>query len=58
MIITAEYDVDACKEIADIMDIDIPNSTKISIKGAGHLMNMDKPEEFNKAISDFIAKLR
>ena len=58
LIITAEYDVDACKEIADIMDIDIPNSTKISINGAGHLMNMDKPEEFNKAISDFIAKLR
>jgi len=39
------------------MDNDIPNSTKISINGAGHLMNMDKPEEFNKAISDFITKL-
>lgn len=58
LIITSEYDADACKENAEIMDNDIPNSTKISINGAGHLMNMDKPEEFNKAISDFITKLK
>jgi 3-oxoadipate enol-lactonase len=58
LIITSEYDADACKEIAEIMDNDIPNSTKISINGAGHLMNMDKPVEFNNTISDFIAKLR
>jgi len=58
LIITSEYDADACKEIAEIMDNDIPNSTKISISGAGHLMNMDKPEEFNKAISNFINNLK
>ena len=58
LIITAEYDVDACKEIAEIMENDIQNSSKISIKGAGHLMNMDKPEEFNKLISDFVESLK
>ena len=58
LIVTAEYDLECCKEIADIMEKEIAGSVKISIKDAGHIMNMDKPEEFNKAISDFIIKLK
>ena len=57
LIVTAEYDVEACVEIANLMQKDIKGSIKVSINGAGHLMNMDKPEEFNKLISDFINEL-
>ncbi len=32
----------------------IAGAKLISIKNAGHLMNMDKPEEFNTAITGFI----
>ena len=56
LVITAEYDLEACKEIVDIIMKRIPNAKLISIKGAGHIMNMDKPEEFNKVISEFIDK--
>jgi len=54
LIVTAEYDLESCKEIADIMEKEIQGSKKIFLKDAGHIMNMDKPDEFNKVISDFM----
>ncbi len=54
LIVTAEYDLALCKDIAAIMAKEIPGAKLISIKGAGHIMNMDQPEEFNKIISKFI----
>ncbi len=57
-IVTAEYDMEACKEVAEIMDQQIASATKISINDAGHLMNMDKPDEFNRLISEFIDKVK
>lgn len=32
----------------------LPNATKIEIKGAGHLVNLDKPQEFDDYVRDFI----
>jgi len=58
LIITAEDDLESCKEIAEIMENEISGFRKISIEGACHIMNMDKPEEFNKLISDFIESLK
>ena len=57
LIITAEYDVEACKEIANFMEQKIPNAKKIVIAGAGHCMNMEKPVEFNTAVLDFLSQL-
>jgi pimeloyl-ACP methyl ester carboxylesterase len=58
LIITAENDLMSCKEIADIMEKGISGSRKVVMKEAGHIMNMDKPEEFNRYISDFIDNLK
>ncbi|HOW10596.1 MAG TPA: alpha/beta hydrolase [Bacteroidales bacterium] len=58
LIVTAEYDLESCKEIADIMEKEISGSVKVSIKGAGHIMNMDKPLEFNRLISDFVSGIK
>ena len=57
LIITSEYDYPACIEIADLMEREIPNSQKVVIKNASHLMNIDKPEDFNKLVLDFIGGL-
>jgi pimeloyl-ACP methyl ester carboxylesterase len=56
LIVTAEYDLSLCKEVAAVLARGIPRAKLISIKGAGHMMNMDKPKEFNKAILEFIDK--
>jgi len=58
LIITAEYDLEPCIEIADIMEKEIAGSIRISIKNAGHVMNMDKPEEFNTEVIKFITDLK
>jgi len=58
LVVTSEYDLGLCKEVAGIMVKQMPAAKLISIEGAGHIMNMDKPEEFNKAISEFIDKIK
>src|SRR4030095_12265863 len=58
LIVTAEYDLALCKEVATIMAKEIPGAKLISIKGAGHIMNMDQPAEFNKIISKFIDQIK
>jgi pimeloyl-ACP methyl ester carboxylesterase len=56
MIITADNDLEPCKEIADLLALEIPNSQKVIIKDAGHDINVNKPSDFNKIVLDFIRK--
>jgi len=58
LIVTAEYDLALCKDVATMMAKEIPGAKLISIKGAGHIMNMDQPNEFNKAILEFINQIK
>ena len=32
----------------------IPNATLVEVSGAGHLSNLENPDEFNRAIADFL----
>lgn len=43
--------------IATILDENIREATKVVIDNAGHMANMEKPEEFNKVILDFLKEL-
>jgi 3-oxoadipate enol-lactonase len=58
LVVTAEYDFPVCKEIANIIAKEIAGAKLISIKDAGHLMNMDNPQEFNAAITSFIDRIK
>lgn len=58
LIITAEFDLEPCLEIADLLEATNPNARKVVIVDAGHVMNMEKPAEFNKAVLDFLKKLQ
>jgi pimeloyl-ACP methyl ester carboxylesterase len=44
--------VDASKRLAQ----DIPNSEMVIIEGAGHMVNLERPEEFNRAVLGFLGK--
>jgi pimeloyl-ACP methyl ester carboxylesterase len=39
---------------ADVMEARIPRARKVVIDDAGHAANMDRPEEFNRAVRDFL----
>ena len=58
LIVTAEYDMAPCITVADLMDKEMINAKKISIKDAGHCMNMEKPKEFNAELVNFIESLK
>jgi pimeloyl-ACP methyl ester carboxylesterase len=40
--------------IADRLVEQVPDLRKIAIEGAGHMVNMERPEEFNRAVLDFL----
>ena len=40
---------------ANILDRDVPNSTKVVVSNAGHMSNMEQPEFVNAALLDFFA---
>ena len=56
LIITAEYDLDACREAAYEMDARIPGSTMLDMAGATHFMFIEEPEEVNAAMLDFLVE--
>ena len=58
LVITAEYDLEICKRVAALLGKEIPNARLISIPDAGHIMNMDNPKEFNKAIAKFVDQVK
>ena len=43
---------------SDYMQKKIPNCQKVTIPNAGHAANMDNPEDFNRAILDFLESVR
>ena len=56
LIITAEYDLDACRAVAQQMDTRIPDSTMVDLASATHFMFMEEPEQVNAAMLDFLVE--
>lgn len=54
LIITGENDLPYFQVIAELLHKGIKNSQKKVIMNAGHMSNMEKPEEFNKAVGSFV----
>jgi pimeloyl-ACP methyl ester carboxylesterase len=55
LVMVGELDAIDFKLQADILDRDIPNSTKLIVPNAGHMSNMEQPEFVNAALLDFFA---
>ncbi len=57
LVIGGEEDEISSPEVMGAMAAKIPNSEHHTISGAGHLSNLEAPEEFNGALKDFLARL-
>jgi 3-oxoadipate enol-lactonase len=57
LILVGSRDVNDIHEIAGLLYARIPGAKEIVIAGAGHMVNMEKPAEFNRAVLDFLASL-
>ena len=58
LIIFGDQDVRDILKIADILEKDIPGAKKVVIPGTAHHLNMEKPEEFNRIVLDFLGSLK
>lgn len=44
--------------IVDKMEKEIPGARKVVIDGAAHMLNMEKPDEFNRVVLEFLASIK
>jgi len=56
LIIVGDQDVPEFLKISDIVATGIPGAKRVVIPGVAHLPNMEKPEEFNRIVLDFLSE--
>ncbi len=56
LIVTSDHDYAACQEIADLLEQTVDHATKAVFADTGHLINMERPERFNRIVLEFIDK--
>lgn len=54
LIIVGDQDVRSILQIADVLEKGIAGARKVVIPGTAHHLNMERPEEFNRAVLDFL----
>jgi len=58
LIIVGSKDDSAIHEIAEMLEKNINHSKRLFIEDAGHLVNMEKPREFNQSVINFLQELK
>lgn len=56
LVIVGELDLPHFQENADTLSSGISGAKRITISGAGHMSNMENPEEFNEILTEFLSK--
>jgi pimeloyl-ACP methyl ester carboxylesterase len=54
LILAGEHDIPACLEVTDLLDESVPDSRKVIMQGTGHLLQIEKPDEFNQHLIEFL----
>jgi pimeloyl-ACP methyl ester carboxylesterase len=54
LIVSADHDATVCQEVADLLEQHVPQNQRITIPAATHFMLMEKPAEFNEALTNFL----
>ena len=55
LVIVGERDLPDNQEIANLLHEGIHDSSKEIIEGAGHMVNIEKPQRFNRIVLDFLS---
>lgn len=57
LVVLGDLDMPDITAIADLLVKEIPGARKVVIPGAAHMVNMEKPAEFNRIVLDFLSGL-
>jgi len=58
LIIVGDEDDLMLHQIADKFQADIPNTKRVGISDTRHMPNLEKPDEFNTIVLDFLSRLQ
>jgi len=58
LILVGEFDIPDVHAQAGALNVGIANSTRLVIRDAAHLLPLEQPELFNKALSEFVRALQ
>ena len=56
LVVCGDFDQSGIDDIAGLLIRGIPGARKVVIKGAGHMVSMEKPEEFNEIVGEFLSR--
>lgn len=56
--VLGDLDMPGIHEIVDMIQANVSGAQKVIIPGVAHMVNMEKPQEFNKIVLDFLAGLK
>ena len=54
LLIVGDEDQPRVFAAADLLEKELPNARKVVMHGTAHLPNMERPEEFNRLVLDFL----
>ncbi len=57
LIIVGDQDVELILKIADTLEKEITGAKKVLISGTAHHLNLEKPEEFNHVVIEFLEQV-
>jgi pimeloyl-ACP methyl ester carboxylesterase len=55
LVLSGEQDVAGYRQIAGVIASAVPRGRLVEIAGAGHVVNLEQPAEFNTRVIDFIS---
>jgi len=56
-VMVGELDLEEKLELADRLVREVPDCKKVLIPGAAHMLNMEKPDVFNRSVLDFLSTI-
>lgn len=56
-VMVGDLDLEEKLELADRLVREMPDCKKVVIPGVAHMLNMEKPEEFNRSVFDFLSNV-
>ena len=56
LVVVGDRDVPDMQKVADALAGGVPGSRKVVVPGAGHIVNLERPSEFDRAVLGFLAE--
>jgi pimeloyl-ACP methyl ester carboxylesterase len=56
LVVVGDLDMPSSLEIAEAIDENVKGAEVVVMSGVAHMVNMERPEEFNEVVLEFLAK--